>query len=299
VALLRRHPLTTEQAAVVLKDTADVVRGLVILDRRHERIPGWRTLPNQKRFLDAAEAISARTWQGTDHSVDDLGWRTAPGRIDGPALPGLAGVLQAQHNVAVDLAHFPSAANLRHVLIGQAQLSSRAAKLAATSDPVLVGVIADRADLYRDLVAASRVVGGEVGGGRLAALESANAAQRICSGPTPTEPVGESLKQLAHLSERIDARVCAAVEHGFRERLYFTAASLDHLGPAGPAGIRRPANTFICVDAPQQSKLLELVHRRLRPVPPMHSRRGTAATDGRMAFENSLRMHGRLAAPTR
>lgn len=60
----------------------------------------------------------------SNHAIDALGWRPSPGVIEGPGLPGLAGVVQAQHNVAVDLQHFPSATNLRSLLVSQADVQA-------------------------------------------------------------------------------------------------------------------------------------------------------------------------------
>jgi hypothetical protein len=44
-----------------------------------------------------------------DFSIDARGWRPTPIIITGPSLPGVAGAIQAQHNVLVDLGHFPNA----------------------------------------------------------------------------------------------------------------------------------------------------------------------------------------------
>jgi hypothetical protein len=42
----------------------------------------------------------------------------------------------------------------------------------------------------------------------------------------PEEQTTELLKHLLHLDDRVDARICVAVKHGFREKLYFTAIDL-------------------------------------------------------------------------
>ncbi len=105
-----RQPLSREQQSQVLKDAADLVRGLVVLDICYKNVPGCHFLEQKGRLMTAttacAEGLEA---MHLDASVDRLGWRPTPGVIEGPALPGLAGVLGAQHNAAVALGHFPSA----------------------------------------------------------------------------------------------------------------------------------------------------------------------------------------------
>lgn len=175
-----QHSLPTrEQERVVLKDAADLVRGVALLDLRYKNVPGWTHLQKRGRLQSAADAVSQQLAEAhRDTSVDQLGWRPTPGIIDGPALPGLAGVLQAQHNAVVDLVHFPSALNLRHLLTAQADLSAQAAGLARAVGSPQTPVLEQRASLYRELVAASRSLGGQLGQGRNAALESAYAARR-------------------------------------------------------------------------------------------------------------------------
>ena len=264
LATLRRSALSREQQAQILKDTAVLVRGLVALDLRYKHVPGWRLLEHQGRLLNAAVAIASKPG-ALDPSVDALGWRPTPGIIEGPALPGLAGVLQAQHNTVVHLGHFPSAWNLRHVLVAQADLAQQAARVSRSVAPSSTSGFQERASLYRKLVSASRALGGEIGEGCFAALESAHAARRMRSVVAPEPNAEQLLCQLARLGERTDARVSAAIEHGFREKLYFTAIKLPTPGTPGPGGIIRPAQKYIPVDSPAQSTLLTLVRDRLRP----------------------------------
>jgi hypothetical protein len=198
--------------------------------------------------------------------------------IEGPALPGTAGVLQAQHNVAVALGHFPSAFHLRHVLVAQADLSQQSARLAESVGSSTTASHQERAALYRDLVVASRPLGGQLGAGQIAAAESANAARRMASGPADGEDLERALAKLTHLNSRVDVKIAAAVEHGFREKLYFVAITLPTLGRPGPDGIARAAQKYIPVREPAQSKLLELSRERLRPAV---AETRTSAGDGR------------------
>jgi hypothetical protein len=269
LAALRRSALSPPRTDVLLKDGADLVRGLVVLDARLAATPGWEKLHQPGRLSHAAEAVSAAlALSDLDASIDQYGWQPAPGIIEGPALPGLTGVLQAQHNALVHLSHFPSAYHLRHLLVAQADLAQEAARFARSVGSPTASIFEQRSSTYRELVVGSRVVGGEIGDGRSAVLESANAARRMRSTATPSKDVEYELRHLTHLGDRLDARVAAAVEHGFGEKLYFVAISLPVPGHVDRAGIVRPARKYIPVDSPAQSELLDLARQRLRPPPP-------------------------------
>jgi hypothetical protein len=292
LAALRRSALPPAHTGVLLKDAADLVRGVVVLDARLAATPGWQKLHQPSRLAHAAEAVSAGlSLTELDHSIDQYGWRPAPGVVKGPALPGLTGVLQAQHNALAHLGQFPSAYHLRHLLVAQADLSQQVARFARSVEFPSAAAFEERASLHRDLVTASRVVGGEIGDGRFAALESANAARRMRAVTSPGADVKPALSHLAHLGDRVDVRVSAAVEHGFREKLYFVAISLPVPGQVDRAGIVRPARKYIPVDSPVQSDLLALARQRLRPVPPVITppdRRSDAAD--RVAFSSAVTM---------
>lgn len=268
IGLLGHTPLTLQQRHTVLKDTADLVRGLVALDIRYKNVPGWQNLPDRGRLLDSAERLATHLSSAPgDPSVDALGWRPQPRLIEGPALPGMAGVLQAQHNVLADLSRIPTALHLRHVLVGQAQMSHGAAQIAAaTGSPTAEG-FSERAETYKAMVEASRSFGGIVGAGHHAAGESRAAARRIADvRPAADEPLHEHLDELAHLSRRVDVRIGAAIEHGFAERLYYTSIALPTIGRVGPDGIARAARKYVPVDHDRPSELLDLARARLRPV---------------------------------
>jgi hypothetical protein len=285
---IRWSAMKPEQTRVVLKDTADLIRGLVVLDARYDNVPGWRHLKENGRLGRAAEEVSVHAAEEElDASVDSNGWHAPPGLIEGPPLPGIAGAVQAQHNVAIHLGRLPSAGHLRHVLVGQTELSRQAAIVAEAAGSPLTGTFNDRFATYRELVQASRTVGGELGVGRDAALESANAARRVRSTRAGGEHVGEALDRLAHLSGRVDGRIAAAVEHGFQEKLYFVAVTLPRLDTRPRDGVIRAAQKWIPVDSHHQTELLGLTRQRLKPVPiaPAPIRDATA---NRVAFERAL-----------
>ena len=289
IAAVRHQPLSREQQAQLLKDAADLGRGLVVLDIRYKNVPGWHFLEQKGRLLAAATAVS-ECLRATDlgASVDHLGWRPTAGTIEGPAPPGLAGVLQAQHNVSVDLSHFPSAFHLRHVLAAQADLSRKSARLAESVGSSTKASSQERAALYRELVVASRLLGGELGAGQIAAVESANAVRRMAFGPADGEDVERALAKLVHLNSRVDVKIAAAVEHGFREKLYFVAIKLPTLGRPGPDGIVRAAQKYISVHEPAQSRLFELSRERLRPAIAVTQTSAGDALTPRAVFEATV-----------
>ena len=104
----------------------------------------------------------------------------------------------------------------------------------------------------------------------------------------PDPNAEEQLGQLARLGERTDARVSAAIEHGFREKLYFTAIKLPTPGTPGPGGIIRPAKKYIPVDSPAQSTLLTLARDRLRPAPHLVLHRSPEARASRESLAAML-----------
>lgn len=112
--------LSDDQCMTVLKDSGEITRGLVGLDRRYERIPGWEKLKDQGRLGRAAEVCATSAMNDAqDYSVDLRGWRPPAAAIDGPPMPGLGGILQGEHNLLVHLKQFPDAHNMRLILDSQ------------------------------------------------------------------------------------------------------------------------------------------------------------------------------------
>lgn len=278
-AALGEHDLTTDvnlehltpgQAQAVLKDASDVTTALVLLDTRYKNIPGWRRLKDPQSLEHAAQACSQLTARSRlDHGVDHRGWRPVAGVIDGPALPGIAGVVQAQHNLFVDLARVPNALNLRRVLLSQAKLSQTAAKHAQAAAPDLAATFGDRAQLYVDLVRASRDLGGLAGDGNYAVVQSQNAVTRLDRTPTASSTEGPALGELARLCARTDARIAATIEHGFNERLYLAPVNHPRLSDEHIRGIHPTRHRWVPTKSPDQFPLLLLVREELRPAPPL------------------------------
>ena len=137
--LMDNGRLSIPQRMVVLKDAARGGQALVVLDTRYENIPGWIPIRERGHRPRAATACSRFAgYDEPDYSVDQKGWRPPSATIDGGPLPGIGGVLQAEHNMLVHLAQFPNALNLRRVLDGQRILSHEAARRAPNAAPELI-----------------------------------------------------------------------------------------------------------------------------------------------------------------
>ena len=195
-------------------------------------------------------------------------------------------MVQAQHNLLVELQHPPNVLNLRRVLLSQAQVSSAAARHARVIAPDLTDVFTTRADLYRELVRSSRDLNGRAGGGGNAAAESQNAASR-----TRSIQVGagdeSALREFARLCRATNARVAAAIEHGFNDKLYFVAVKLPRLDNEQANGIYPVRQRWMTATPELAAQLLELARERLRPPPaPPHMPGNTDAS--RVPYERVL-----------
>jgi hypothetical protein len=133
----------------VVKDSAEIIRGLLVLDRRYNNIPGWEPLSGAVRLQRAAE--SCAFVEAADYTVDRRGWRPPARTIDGPARAGIAGVVQAEHNVLIHLNRFPNALNFRRLLDSQRELSRLLANRVASVQPELSASWGRRASTYAAL----------------------------------------------------------------------------------------------------------------------------------------------------
>jgi len=277
--------LDAKQSLAVLKDAADFVRGLVVLDKRYKNVPGWESFRNPGRLGQAAEVCSvSAAWGERDYSVDSRGWRPPPAAIQGPALPGIAGVVQAQHNMLVDLARFPTALNLRRIFQSQAEVAHEAARHAAPAAPELVERFIEREQTYKLLQKDSRNLGGLVGHGGVAAAES-----RIAEGRLKRTPVGDgddapALRELDRLCTATDARIASTLEYGFEENLYFVSIKYPRLCDQTVNGVVQPRERWVPVTSPVQTDLLPIIDGRLRPIPQTRSA-APEAIERRRAYE--------------
>jgi hypothetical protein len=260
--------LSNAQCMTVLKDAAEVTRALVVLDKRYENIPGWIPIRERGRLDRAAQVCAVFAgYDEPDYSVDHKGWRPPPATIDGGPLPGIGGVLQAEHNMLVHLAQFPNALNLRRVMDGQRILSHEAARRAPNVAPDLIEKWLEREQTYKRLIDETRNVGGLVGKGGLAAAEAANAVGRLRHVHVEEVTSPEPLRDLDKLFTRTDARIVAIIEQGVAERLYFASVKVPRI-VGGTGELVSPARErYVPITSPIQSDLISITRHRLRPPP--------------------------------
>ena len=291
--------LSNGQCMTVLKDAADVARALVCLDRRYSNIPGWQSLTDRGRLGRAAEACATFAGVGgPDYTVDLRGWTPAPTTIDGPAPPGIAGVLQAEHNLSAHLTAFPDARSLRVVLDSQRIVSRAAATLIESSDPERAGQWRQREATFARLISATRDIGGEVGNGGPAAVQAAAAASRIQRLGPKDSPDPTTVAQLSRLFARIDDQISQLVEHGARERLYFQRVPFPRIDEAASELVKPTRERYIPITSGVPSELLATARTQLR-ASPTTSRAPAGATQSRADFEAAIAHRpGRDAGPS-
>lgn len=284
---VRYRDLTDEQCMTVLKDVGDVVRGLVALDRRYSNVPGWEKLHNQGWLGRAAEtcAVYAASHE-PDYAVDREGWQPKPAPMNGPALPDIAGVMQAQYNLLLSLNEMPNARSLRVVTESQRIVSHEAARRSADAEPGLTSKWSTRELTYTKLLRATRDLGGILGTGHAAGhgALAASRAQKL-----RPEPLADprQLRQLDRLFTRIDHRVCAAVEHGVRQRLYFVRVPIARVDDHAPGLVKGRRQRYMPITSPAQSDLVAIVNDELRPKP-IRLNPPQRAAEGRAQFEAAI-----------
>jgi hypothetical protein len=251
--------LSDAQCKTVLKDAAEVARAIVALDRRYSNIPGWHSLKDRGRLGRAAELCAVFAGDDEpDYTVDLRGWRPAPTSIDGPALPGITGVLQAEHNLLVHLGKFPDAHSLRVVLDSQRIVSRAASGLTEPNDPQRAAKWRVRESTYHRLIHETRDLGGELGNGRLAAGQGSLVATRIqrllaadVADPTP-------LRQLDPLFARVDDQISQIIEHGAKERLYFLRVPFPHVDERAAGLVKPTRERYIPITSPVGANLIAI-----------------------------------------
>jgi hypothetical protein len=224
-----------------------------------------------------------------DDWVDEAGWRPSEEVVPGPVPPGVAGAVQSQRNLVAELGHFPHALNLRRVLHAQAVVSRAASAHASTAAPDLVARFNDRAEVYREMVRSSRSLGGLVGDGGHAVVQSQNAAASLSCPPAAGDGSDGNLRELARLFMSTDARIAATIEHGLDQRLYLVAVTAPGLAEEHVHGVHPVQRRWLPAPEPVGNPLRELVAGRLRPphrVPTQPS--SQSAHDSRTRYEAVL-----------
>ena len=298
--LMDQGRLSHAECLTVIKDAAEVTRALVVLDKRYDNIRGWIPIRERAR-LDRAAQVCSVFAQGVepDYSVDQKGWRPPSATIDGGPLPGIGGVLQAEHNMLVHLGQFPNALNLRRVMDGQRILSHEAARRAPNVAPELIEKWLEREQTYKRLIDETRNVGGLAGHGGLAAAEAANAVGRLRRVHVEEITRPEPLRDLDKLFTRTDARLAAIIEQGVDERFYFVSVKAPRIVD-GTGELVSPARArYVPIHSPVHTDLLATTRHQLRPAPVT-----PVALDGALASRGALRESidhrpDRRAGPTR
>ncbi len=255
--------LSGHERLVMIQDAASITRGLVVLDRRYRNIPAWETLRDAGRLGSAAEALSAATSAHTDlgTSVDHRGWRPPLNIIQGPGLPGLVGLLQAEHNLAALLNASPDAHALRLILDSQRIVSQTAARGTASASPRASHAWERRADAYAALVVATRDLRG-LTGSRHAIGEAAAAASRAQQLRTPDFTNAGDLRHLQQLFAQVDTRLDRRVTEAVHDHRYVQRLPTERLEHA-PSLVHRVDAVYVPLDAPVKEELLDLFHRHL------------------------------------
>ena len=275
--------LSQVQCMTLLKDASDVARGLVGLDRRYSNIPGWKPLKEAGWLARAAETCATFAgYDEPDYTIDLRGWQPRRTLVEGPGLPGLVGVLQAQHNLLVHLDEFPDARSLRLILDSQRIVS----RDAATLDPRASSDWTDRSSTYLRLIHATNDIGGMVGNGGPAAGEAALAASRIeqvtRAVQAGTDVVDSGpLRHLAQLGREIDERITQVIQQGARERIYFARVPFPRVDKDAAGLVKPTRQRYVPMIADVCQELLELVRDELRPEAeaPRAPKRGAASRE--------------------
>lgn len=282
--------LTEHQAMTVLKDASEVARALTGIDRHfNAAVPGWERITEADGLGRAAVVCAAHAgYDKPDYSVDQRGWRPPVQLVDGPALPGLDGVLQAQNNLLVHLRHQPDAYSLRLIFDSQRIVSRGAVELCYQS-PNREQIAAKwdhRHETYRQLIDQSRNLRGLVGNG-FAAADGALAAARMNTLSPAGAVSGNQLRHLDALFTHIDRRIAAITRAGASDRSYLLRVTIPRIDLASPGAVKEQRARHVPLDVPTQARLLVTVDRRLRTPERRRPVSSTSATE-RAAFVRSI-----------
>ncbi len=269
---MKRGHLSLPERAAVAHDASDVLRGLCVLDERYKLVPGWSTLAHRGDLIRRSRQCSiAMEDLRADVELAARGHRSSA-MIDGPALPGIEGVLQAQHNQLVALGQLPTVLNLRRIFHGQWALSAEAARRAGLVSQVLSDRWEERAAMYRRLVEASRDMGGLAGGGGRAAVEGSYALSRLRRLPTHERFDQAELHRLGDLFDRTDARLRSVIEEGIRGKCYLAKVSARRLSSSATAGTTLPSHHYVPIREGTRVAFLDLVRNGFVAQAPSMSR---------------------------
>lgn len=257
--------MTAPQAQALVGDVAALTQALVVLDQRYKNTPGWEPLAQSARlgWASLAAALDVNLGQ-PDYAVDHLGWRPKTKVITGPVRPGILGVLQAQHNLAIRMMSAPNATNLRLVVDSQRLVSAHLAPYAARIDERLAGRWKERAETYSVVQRELREIGGLLGKGGLAVAEGANAVARLKALPHDTIVEPRVLSGFQLLFNRLDDRIADVIEDGVEHGAFFKRVTLPRLVGGGQL-VRPVRERFVPVTSATELAVVKTVRERLRP----------------------------------
>jgi hypothetical protein len=254
------------QLHTLIGDVAATVRALVVLDARYATIPGWERLHRADRLGWAALACALdASLDPPDYSIDMRGWRPKTKVITGPAKPGLLGVLQAEHNLTIRMHAFPSAMNLRLVVDSQRLLSGGLATRVHKIEPALGEAWRDREQTYNDLQRELRNIGGNVGVGRLAVAEGANAWNRLKALRPDASLDPRIVHSFTTLFTTLDARIADVVEEGIQRHSYCLRVMVPVFAANIGQVVARVEERFVPLVEADHAAIVGLVRDRLRP----------------------------------
>lgn len=295
---VNRGRLTDAETRTVVRDVAQVVRALAVLDTRYALIPGWVAMPHRQRLARVAfdVADSLRTSRDAP-GVDLLGHRKPAERLIPGRECGVALATVAQHNLVVELARLPTAVNLRRLMRLQALSSQQAGRLVPSSEPDLAAAFFERSAVYRHLLSDCRNLAGTLGGGETAVKEGHQVLAALHSADATPDPRASRLNDLRRLFSATDARISVLIEVALTNRDYVVGVTLPRLSSRQIAGVRQARLRYMPVDTQPRNTILPLVRERLRPRPPAVLRPAAPSRFDRSELGQVLSLQPRTGPP--
>lgn len=246
-------------------DVADITKALLVLDRRYQHLPRWETLKGirgLRTYADGCASLAQERYRTPNHNIDWRGWH--PAAPDDPDADLITQVIAAEHRLLNSLTAIPSMANLRHLLHSQRELSHLAADRALDLAPEQAARFRRRERTYAALTRASRTAAGVAGTGAEATRHSAEATRLVVRIPVG-EPISvEALRNLDKLVRHVDNRLAAAIEQGFKLRVYLVRSSLPRIDPTDGKLAHQARVIYEPLQRDGRTPLIAVARRRLR-----------------------------------
>lgn len=287
--IARPSSLSPTQRDTVLKDAADIVQALIVLDRRYKGVPGWEPLRSSRRLTLAAVAcVADASSTALDYTVDRLGWEPSTPPGPRPTEAGFPGLLQAQMSLLHTLAMFPTALALRTVIESQRIVAHEVA--IRLHEPACPGEWKNWEQAYETLSRELRALSGVLGKNEAIGAAGISAIRAV---GLPHEQLsdGPPLDLLTPVCSRIRGKINAALEFGTRERLYLLSTPVARIDSAQPGLVKLPQHEFVPVPGLTCKHLTALL-AKASPCPAAAICTAPAGRQNRLDFEATL---GRLS----